>query len=191
MRLDEEFMKKFKEYDFKDKDDKKYPDNKEKKKHDEVALACGQVCEEVVDVIKCQDDCQIASLQIDIKKLKNPTVKLDFSSIAKFMDLDAGFLSAANAAFTLKLYRIKDCCKKLCIGSWRFGRFYNDLEIIGTFLASTTDSFCFTKCDYPKCDKCVEYILEVTDRTFDESILTKLYLTNINFNAIAVSQCDD
>jgi hypothetical protein len=161
-------------------------------KGDKIAISCGQVCEETIDIIDCYKCSQVASLQIDLKKIKDPVVKLDFSSIIKFMDLDTGLYSAANAAFTLKLFRLTDCCEKVCIGSWKYARFYNDYEHAckASFLAATRDSFCFTKCDYPVCDDCVEYVLEVWDKTFDESKLTKLKMTSINFNAIAVSKCD-
>lgn len=176
-------------YERKDKEEKR--DKKDKK---EVAIACGQVCDENLNILDCDHKCQVASLEIDLKHFKHPLVKLDFSSIVKFRDLDEGILggiSAANASFTLKLYRLTECCKKICIGTWDFKRNYNDIALgeVGLFLASTQDSFCFTKCDHPHCEDCTVYVIEVQETTRDENFLTKLVLTQINFNAIAVDEC--
>lgn len=186
-----------------DKDDKKEKcyykkdycrKEKKEKKETKVAIACGVVCDDSVNVLECERKHQVATLEIDLKDFKDPVVKLDFSSIVAFRDLDLGILggiSAANASFTLKLFRVSDCCKKICIGTFDFARYYNDLAIleVGLFLAATRDSFGFTKCDHPKCDECVTYLVEVHDTTFDETIITKLVLQQINFTAIAIDEC--
>lgn len=172
-------------YEKKDKKDKK-----EKK----VTIACGQVCDDSVNILECERKHQITTLELDLNEFRNPVVKLDFSAIVAFRDLDLGLLAgvnAANASFTLKLFRISESCTKICIGTFDFARYYNDLAIleVGLFLASTRDSFSFTKCDHPKCEECVTYQIEVHDTTFDENLITKLVLTQINFNAIAVEGC--
>lgn len=175
-------------------------DKYDKKNKNDVVLACGHVCDDNVAILDANRKVQIAFLEIDLKHMKEPLVKLDFSSIVKFRDLDEGLLaqnngilpiSAANASFTLKLYRLSSCCKKVCIGSWDFNRYYNDIAILesGLFLAATKDSFCFTKCDQPLCEDCVLYILEVHDTTYEENFITKLHMSQINFNAIAVDNC--
>lgn len=169
------------------------PEYEKKRKHKEkkVTIACGQVCDDCLNILECNCRHQIASLELELEHFKHPTVKLDFSSIVSFRDMDLGAmagLSAANASFTIKLFRLSDCCQKICIGTWEFKRYYNDIAICepGLFLAATSDSFCFTKCDKPKCEECVTYLLEVHDTTFDEILLSKLVMKNINFNAIAV-----
>lgn len=211
-RCDE--CEKFERKDRFEKKDRYYNDDKKHKK--DVVLACGQVCDENVSVLDVHHKIQVASLELDLRHMKEPLVKLDFSSIVKFRDLDEGYLntangvskanvqssapvaqnsnyspfSAANASFTLKLFRLSSCCKKICIGTWDFKRYYNDIAINepGLFLAATKDSFCFTKCDHPICEDCVVYLVEVHDTTYEENFLTKLVLTQINFNAIAVDK---
>ncbi|MBC7961198.1 MAG: DUF4489 domain-containing protein [Vallitaleaceae bacterium] len=170
-----------------------WPEKKDKK-GTKVAIACGQVCDDCVNVLECERKHQIASLEIDLKGFKEPVVKLDFSSIVAFRDIDLGFLAgvnAANASFTLKLFRVTNCCQKICIGTFEYGRYYNDLAIleVGLFLAATRDSFSFTKCDHPTCEECVTYLVEVHDTTFDENFITKLVLKQINFVALAVDEC--
>ena len=67
------------------KNDKCYKDEKEDKydnydKHDKkgskVAIACGQVCNDSLDVLDCNSKCQVASLEIDLKDFKNPLVRV-------------------------------------------------------------------------------------------------------------------
>lgn len=185
----------------------KYDKKKDKPKK-EVVIACGQVCDQCINVFECDRKCEVASLEIDLKHFKKPVVKLDFSSIVKFRDLDVNLelpivdlLTAANASFTLQLFKVTNCCKKVCIGTWKFARYYNGAEDLlstangielGLFLASTSDSFCFTTCDEPKCDDCVLYTLEVKETTglnIEIPFISKLFLTQINFNAVAVDQC--
>lgn len=162
-------------------------------KNTDPVIVCGHACEDTLNVLSCDCTCQVASLEVDLKRFKKPVVKLDFSSIVKFRDLDLGLLggiSAANARFTLKLYRVTECCKKVCLGTFTYGRYYNDIALleVGLFLAATSDSFSFTTCDHPICDDCITYFIEVHENTFDESLATKLLLTQINFNAIVVDQ---
>lgn len=173
--------------------DHEYDKKRKKRKDQKVTIACGQVCDDCVSVLECERRQQLAAIELDLEGFKHPVVKLDFSSIVSFRDIDLGFLAginAANASFTIKLFRLSDCCQKICIGTWEFKRYYNDIAIseTGLFLAATSDSFCFTKCDKPKCEECVTYLLEIHDTTFDENLVTKLILKNINFNAIAVDK---
>lgn len=194
-------------YEKKDDYDRKDYDRKDKKrKCDDVVIACGHVCDQCVDIFKCDKKCEIASLELDLKKFKHPVVKLDFSSNVLFRDLDINpenllsFLTAANASFTLQLFR-ESCCKKVCIGTWKFARYYNNaivetgpltLEDLGLFLAASADSFGFTTCDEPKCDDCVLYtvvIKETTGLNLEIPFISKFILTQIGFNAIATEKC--
>ncbi|PKM48886.1 MAG: hypothetical protein CVV02_18345 [Firmicutes bacterium HGW-Firmicutes-7] len=203
-KYDDKYDKRTKCDDRYDKYDKYDKDNKKRK---EVVLACGQVCDQYINVFECDKKCDVASLEIDLKHLKKPLVKLDFSSIVKFRDLEVNLslplidlLTAANASFTLQLYRITNYCKKVCIGTWKYARYYNSAEDLlsvangidlGLFLSATSDSFSFTTCDEPKCDDCVLYSLEVKETTglnIEIPFISKLILTQINFNAIAVDQ---
>ncbi len=201
-----------KDYDYNDHveevtlEKKEYFDKKDKKrKCDEVQIACGHVCDQCVDIFKCDKKCEVASLELDLRNFKRPIVKLDFSSNVLFRDLDINpenlisFLTSANASFTVQLYR-ESCCNKVCLGTWKFARYYNNaivdigaitLDDLGLFLASTVDTFGFTTCDAPICEECVLYTVvlkETTGLNVEIPFISKFIMTQIGFNAIVAEK---
>ncbi len=135
----------------------------------------------------CQSAVQ-AAVTLDTSELKNPTVKIDFSSLITFKTCgdDNFFLRLA-----FKLSKI--CCgSHIPLGTWTFeqvsheggpGVQTNGSGGYGDFIQET-DPFCFTWCECDDdCPECCRYIVELCDQqTFNIEFFT---ITNIALTALA------
>ncbi|MGR6835809.1 DUF4489 domain-containing protein [Syntrophomonas erecta] len=142
----------------------------------------------------------VAVVALDTTGFKNPTVKLDFSSIITYKE-DSYYPSDLRLTFQLS----KVCNgAKVSLGTWNFERFINVESYYGGWAGAedqkveqasssggyrrvkveTVDSFGFTWCECEDCPGCCHYMVELIN--VESKNVDFAAVTNAMINAMAV-----
>lgn len=100
----------------------------------------------------------LASVSIDTSCLKDPTVKIDFSSIINYTALiTLGDLPVIGNPFTVTFQLNKTCDdgSKIGLGNWYYSTAFLSAAV------NTTNSFSFTHCECNTCPGCCVYTVEI------------------------------
>lgn len=133
----------------------------------------------------------IASVVLDTRKLKDPTVKIEFSSLISFKTF---FGSSYFLRLVFKLSRVCDGGHPVSLGTWKFEQAKdqhvcdvqnsteaNNTTPINSFASvQSTESFCFTWCQCEVCDGCCTYLVELVEQecfNIDFATIGNIFIT--------------
>ncbi|MEN6460968.1 MAG: DUF4489 domain-containing protein [Syntrophomonas sp.] len=132
----------------------------------------------------------IACVVLDTRNIKDPTVKIDFSSLISFKTYGCGgyFLRLA-----FKLSKVCDGGNPVPLGIWTFEKAEeNQYPMVDSVTpeeavnnnssVQETDSFCFTWCQCEGCPGCCTYIVELVDQdcyNIEFATISNIFITGI------------
>jgi hypothetical protein len=130
----------------------------------------------------------IANVVLDTSDLKDPTVKIDFSSLISFKTYPYGGGFFLRLAF--KLSKICDGGSPVPLGIWTFEKAAEEylgtdpaaVQVDGNSSVQETDSFCFTWCQCEGCPGCCNYIVELVDQdcyNIEFATISNIFITGI------------
>lgn len=130
----------------------------------------------------------IASVVLDTRKLKNSTVKIDFSSLISFKTC-AYIAGGYNLRLVFKLNRICQGGHPVTLGTWTFEKAaeipyqangFTATETNGGFRVQETESFGFTWCECGACPGCCTYQVQLVEQecyNIDFACINNIFIT--------------